>query len=124
MRQAYHQLKRLVQHRNTLATMVKWGTALKLPTLGTLGMFRETHKSEKDIKLLTRRSRHGHQVYFNSNILSNLECVSRVRFKKRDIGTVVDGINWYEGVTKRRRYRCEPVTATCGVLRKLAAPVR
>lgn len=124
MRQTDHQLKRSVQRRDTLATLAMWGTTLKLPTVGTLGMLREAHNSEQDIKLLTRRSRHVHQVYFNLNILSELECVSKFRFEKRDIGTVVDGINWYEGVTKRSRYRCDPVTATCVVLRKLAAPVR
>jgi DDE superfamily endonuclease len=68
---------------------------------------------------------------FNINTLSDHECLSRFRFKRRDVGFISEIIG-YEATghengrtkTARRRYRTDPVEATAIFLRRLGSPSR
>lgn len=71
-----------------------------------------------------RRSTHISANTFNINAFDDAYCVTNYRFKLRDIGVIRDLINWPGGRTKRNGYKCDSITATCIVLRRLAAPIR
>ena len=59
------------------------------------------------------------KTVFDFENISEEECYRQYRFKKADIKTTEELLGW-EGVTKRNGYRCDSLTATCILLRRLA----
>jgi len=83
--------------------------------------YRQAHS---DVRRIQQRSRHVSSSTFNYNIFSEEESLRNFRFRARELNQVVVLCGWTSGKTKRSRYRCNPFTATCIVLRKLAFPTR
>jgi DDE superfamily endonuclease len=68
---------------------------------------------------------------FNLNTLSDLECLQRYRFKRKDVGFLATLIDWKKGIdsdgkmrTLRKRYLIDPVEATAIMLRRLSTANR
>lgn len=124
MRQTDFLLGPSITRRDLKTVLAAFGHILRVDQRVTLGIAREALKEQEEINFLFKRSRHIHAIYFNLNALSEHECVSRYRFQKAHMGLIVQAVGWKAGITKRNRYRCDPLTATCVVLRKLAGPIR
>ena len=81
------------------------------------------HQEYSNIERLKIRTRHVRSVYFNLNVLSDHQCLTDFRFKKKDIGLLCEMVDW-PGVTVRNEYRCDRVTAICSFLYRLAITCR
>lgn len=81
-------------------------------------------RARRDVRLLTLRSRHIAVCSFNLTFYSNNEPLKRFKFQIKDIPRSVDAMNVMMERTRRNSYRCDSVTASCIVLRRLAWPCR
>ena len=80
--------------------------------------------ARRDVHKINMRSRNVSAASFNLNRFSEHECLQLFRFRSRDIRKVAFLVEWSSGKTKHSRYRCDPITAWCVVLRKLSTPCR
>ena len=78
----------------------------------------------KDCARLCAQSSTISSTYFNLNICSEQESLSLFRFRKAEIGTVADILGWTASRTVRNRYKCDVITASGIVLRRMATPCR
>lgn len=85
---------------------------------------RRLQHANNDVLLIRIRSLHIAHCSFNLNILSESECLKKFRFTRHELPTIMGIIGWSSGVTERNRYTCDPMTATCILLRRLATPIR
>lgn len=102
---------------------------IRLTTLGMmcritmeihLGVIAEAVKVKKNIIGVIIRSRHISMSSFNLYALSDMECLGQFRFMNEPIGVYAKLNGWARGVTRRHRYGCKPMTATCIVPRRLS----
>jgi DDE superfamily endonuclease len=68
---------------------------------------------------------------FNINSLSDLQCLQRYRFRRKDVGFIAGLIPWENGLdpngkmrTSQKRYLVDPLESTAIMLRRLATPSR
>ena len=80
--------------------------------------------AQRDVHKINMRSRNVSAASFNLNRFSEHECLHRFRFRSREIQKVASLMEWTSGKKKRSRYRCDPITACCVVLRRLSTPCR
>lgn len=86
---------------------------------------RKRYRSAKsDVRRICARSFHISSTTFNINVFSEEECLRNFRFLHRDLGRVALLTNWTTGSTERNRYKCDPFTATCIMLKRLSFPSR
>lgn len=110
--------------RDKLTLVSTAAFVFKVPLdVGWVGL-REAWREDGNVNLLSRRRRHIRNTSFNISFLSDLECVTKFRLKKLDMGVVCETIGWEAGQTARNSYNCDSFTAFCIVLRRLAALVR
>ena len=69
--------------------------------------------------LLMLRSVNITHTTFNIDALGDEECYRQFRFQDKDLLNIASIIGW-SGSTERNRYKCEPLTAACILLRRLA----
>ena len=62
--------------------------------------------------------------YFNLNMYSDEWSLRDFRFQVKHIARISACMGWISGKTERNCYKCDPITACCIVLRKLASPCR
>lgn len=99
-------------------------TSLRLPChLLTRIAADNVRRSGRDYAKAERRIAHISSVTSNFNALSEEQCLANLRFRPAHIPQIVRIINW-EGPTARCGYTCDPVTAVCIFLRRLAYPTR
>lgn len=87
-------------------------------------MYRRVKRVRNDISLILQRSISISNYTFNINVFSSEECVREFRFRPSEINEVMKQTGWVAESTKRNRYACNPYTATCILLRRLAYPCR
>ena len=80
--------------------------------------------AQRDVHKINMRSQNVSAASLNLNRFSEHECLQLFRFRSREIPKVVSLMEWTSGKTKRSRYRCDPITACCVVLRKMSTPCR
>lgn len=85
--------------------------------------WRKSRKARHDVRRIRLRSLQMKTHYFNLNAFSNEQALRDFRFRVCDIPTISDVTGW-AGKTKRNRYRCDPLTAFCIILRKLFSTCR
>ena len=78
----------------------------------------------KDRARLCARSSTISSTYFNLNVFSDQESLSLFRFRKAEIGTIADILGWKACRKVRNRYKCDVITASRIVLRRIASPCR
>lgn len=98
--------------------------ALDAPAPLRLSAWRNAARARRDVIKIKMRSRAIRLNYFNLNIYSNESCMGNFRFRIQDIGKVSSTMNWNKSKSERNGYRCDPITASCIVFRRLAAPCR
>ena len=81
-------------------------------------------EAQWDIEKINILSRNVSAASFNQNRFSEQESLQLFRFRSREIPIVASLMEWTSSKTKRSRYRCDPITACCVVLRKLSTPCR
>ena len=77
-----------------------------------------------DVSRLSERSLTISSTTFNLHILSERQSLSLFRFRKAEIGIFANFMGWKAWKTELNRYRCDLITATCIVLRRLSSPCR
>lgn len=97
--------------------------AMKMETRVICWFLVQKKKQRSDLRRAERRQRAVRQIHFNLNIFSTELSLRLFRFRPSELGRVSTIVS-FSGVTKRRRYRCDPITATCIMLRRLAFPCR
>ena len=81
---------------------------------------RERH----NLRLQLHRARFTSTNSFNLNSFSDGQCLTDFRFLKSDIGKISVLSGWKTGLTRHNKYRCDPITAICILLRRIASPCR
>ena len=109
---------RRFQQYGSMALTLDMSTEISLLTLHYASAAR------KEVQQFYRRSRHVSATRFNLNVYSEEQAFLSFRFRPCDNPRIAQAMSWNSGKTKRNRYRCDPLTACCIVLRKLATPVR
>jgi hypothetical protein len=96
-----------------------------------VALARELCRLEEQIELQHFARRRIWALSFNLNALSDLKCLQRYRFKRKDVGFLATLIDWKNGIdsdgkmrTLKKRYRIDPVEATALMLRGLSAANR
>lgn len=69
------------------------------------------------------RRMHVQTSIFNLNSFSDHQCLVDFRFKREDIGMLCELFDW-PGISSRSEYRCNPITAMCVFLHRLATTSR
>jgi hypothetical protein len=92
---------------------------------------RELRRLQEQIELQHVARKRIWASSFNLNTLSDLECLQRYRFKRKDVGFLATLIDWKKGIdsdgkmrTLRKRYLIDPVEATAIMLRRLSTANR
>lgn len=78
-------------------------------------------KKRSDLRHWRRRQRQVKAVYFNINIFSTEESLRLFHFRPEELKQVCSIVS-FSGITKRRRYRCDPLIESCVMIRRLAFP--
>lgn len=89
----------------------------------TLRLIKKVRRAKKDIKCLLWRRQHLQTSNFNFNRFSTLECLRHFRFRPNEIG-IISGLVQFSGVTKEKKYTCDPFIATCIMLKRISFPCR
>eukprot|EP00171_Calliarthron_tuberculosum_P001560 IDg1560t1 len=89
-----------------------------------LRLYRKIRYVKTELGLIMTRTMLVVTSTFNLNAFSDEVCLREFRFRKQEVPIINNIVNWTTGVTKRNRYVCEQVTATCILLRRLAYPSR
>jgi nuclease HARBI1 len=96
-----------------------------------VALARELRRIEEQIELQHFARRRIWALSFNLNALSDLECLQRYRFKRKDVGFLATLIDWKKGIDSdgkmrnlKKRYRIDPVEATAIMLRRLSTANR
>eukprot|EP00171_Calliarthron_tuberculosum_P019568 IDg19568t1 len=84
---------------------------------------RASKDATEDMVEIARRTQHICSATFNLNRFSEQQCLIDFRFKRSEIPRIAALCGW-TGRTERNGYICDPVTATCVMLRRLAYPCR
>jgi hypothetical protein len=91
----------------------------------------EICRLREQVELRSRARCRIWKSFFNINSLSDLECLVRYRFRRKDIGFISEIIPWVASLaphgrmrTARRRYHVDSVEATAIFLRRLSSPSR
>ena len=111
--------RRLRYRRNRLLLAL----AARAPTHLLLHLNESLERSKHDVRLITMRSRHISGITFNLNMFSDERALAEFRFRRSEISQVRDVLAW-SGLPTRNRYRCNSMTATCIVLKRLSFPTR
>lgn len=86
--------------------------------------YKRLREARRDLKKMEVRASQISSAIFNLNTYSEEEAFRLFRFRRRDIGKIVQLCGWAGGRTKRSGYDVDAVTAVCVVLRKLSYPTR
>lgn len=89
-----------------------------------LRLYRRLRHALTDYGLLMLRSMRISGAMFNLNGYSDEESLREFLFRRHEIPTIMNLLNWTSGVTKRSRYVCDIVNATCILLQRLSYPER
>ena len=84
----------------------------------------QTRRARIDLRRIRLRSLHISATKFNINVYSDEQCLSHFRFRSSEIGTISNVLGWTSGLTARSGYRCDAITASCIVLKRLSFPTR
>ena len=93
------------------------------PAEVTLQCWRKAKDADVDVLNIRARNLQIQSMCFNLNTYSEEQALHNFRFRKRDILKVCEAVGWTAGRTKRSRYFCEPMTATCIMLKRLSCSV-
>lgn len=94
------------------------------PVSTQIRILRRVRASQDDVHLIRYRSMNISGMRFNINMYSDEKCLRDFRFRRYELPIIMDQVGWTSGKTKRNGYVCDPLTATCVLLRRLATPCR
>ena len=99
------------------------GLQSRAPTALLLKLQHSVRRTQHDINIFCLRSRQISTTSFNLNIYSDEHALSEFRFRASEIGKIRDIISW-SGIPTRNRYRCDSITATCILPKRMSFPTR
>jgi len=108
--------------RKRLMLQMALSVQCTLPLL--IYLLKKVKANRIDLKKINLRTRTTKGITFNVNIYNEASCLRDFRFRSSEIPVICSLFNWDHGKTARSRYRCDPITASCIVLRRLASPCR
>jgi hypothetical protein len=85
---------------------------------------RRRQRCFEHIQKLRLRSMHISSASFNLNSWDNERSLRDFRFRLEEIPRIAEEIGWNRSRSDRNKYRCDSITATCIILRRLASPCR
>ena len=106
-----------------LRSLLMMATYLGIPTM-QIRLYRELKSALNDLELIIARSKEIYVATFNLNALSYEQCLTLFRFKKSEVPVVMNLMGWTTGVTRRNKYACYPIEATCILIRRQSYPCR
>ena len=98
--------------------------AVEAPSTFVIKACEKAKRSRRDILRIRIRSLYISCNSFNLNMYSDEWSLRDFRFQVKHIGRISACMGWISGKTERNGYKCDPITAYCIVLLKLASPCR
>lgn len=77
-------------------------------------------RATEEVRLLRLRTRHISTTVFNINVFTEEESLCYFRFSMKHTNTSAKLVKWDADKTQRNLYCCEPLSAPCIMMRKLA----
>lgn len=124
MRQTYFSRGKVVERLNRAKKRFRLMLAADAEDGVLLHCYLRVRAARKELLKVEVRSMEISMARFNLNIYSEEDCFRLFRFRRKDIGRIVELCAWDAGRTKIHGYVVDPVTAVCVVLRKLSFPTR
>jgi len=124
MRQSDFSKSRTRLHLRRKQRLLRMAIRADLSIFLSLLIARKSRRVRRDLLKLTLRTRHITSCRLILNIYSERTSVTDFRFKVAEIALVSNAMGWNSGKTRRSRYKCPPMTATCIFLRRMASPCR
>ena len=123
VRQVDYKIGKAKQRHEKRVQLLQFCVDKDLPVDVLLRTWKRLKQARFDLQNISARSQVIKHFYLNLNYYSDQKSLQYFRFRKQVVGRVGHAMGWSAGSTKRNRYSCEPITACCIVLKRLASPV-
>lgn len=124
MRQTYYAIGVARRRKRKKRSLLRLAVLTEASPVSIFRLQRRCTEARHDVYKINMRSRIVSAASFNLSIFSAQECLQLFRFRSKEIPKVAALMEWTSGKSNLSRYRCDPITAGCLVLRNLSTPCR